>query len=87
MFPARSTDRPWEDAADSSVAPVNPVLAEYEARRCHVCRRKYPAFGIGYPATKKGETIWACGTHRHEVERMLTDNATAQNVSRQPKLF
>ena len=50
----------------------SPMLREYEARRCHVCQARHPSFGFGPPLTRKGHTLWACGTHRDEVHGMLS---------------
>lgn len=50
-------------------------LAEHEARRCAVCGCRHPSFGFGPPLYSTG-TIWACGTHRTEVERQLRDTGS-----------
>jgi hypothetical protein len=47
----------WEDIDGGQEAPKNPMLLEYEARRCHLCQSKYPAFGFNQPLTKKRQTI------------------------------
>ena len=56
----------------------------YEARRCHVCRCKYPRFGFGPPLTRNNGTIWACGTHRVKVNQMLAgESAIAVGSARE----
>ena len=69
-------DAAWEDPDGGQEVPKNPMLLEYEARRCHLCQSKYPAFGFNHPLTKKRQTIWACSEHRAAVNRMLTGDQT-----------
>ena len=55
----------------------NPVLNEYDARRCAICDTRYPPFGFGPPLTKKDVVLWACAAHRSELDRRLTERRTA----------
>ena len=66
-----------QEPDDETAAPgdtedkyVNPVLVEYEARRCAVCGGRYPPFGFE-PIASKGTTLWACAAHQQEVDRHL----------------
>ena len=74
LKPAAAASR--EEFATGSEPPAPPAvemtagMMEYEARRCFVCGCRYPCFGFGPPLRSKG-TIWACGTHRAEVDRQL----------------
>ena len=78
----------WTEPADTAGAPLNPAMREYEARRCRVCQCKYPSFGFGFPITRKGQTtIWACGTHRLQVDQMLTGSPGSQHVPPQSSLL
>ncbi len=64
-----------EECATGSGPPAVEMtagMAEYDARRCIVCDCRHPSFGFGPPLHSKG-TIWACGTHRAEVDRQLRD--------------
>jgi hypothetical protein len=87
MQPAHSLEDRWSEPEGSQAPPENPVMREYEARRCHVCQCKYPSFGFGFPLARKGQTIWACGTHRMEVDRMLTGGHADQLVTEPAKLL
>ena len=62
----------WNDVDHDPSKRQSPVMAEYEARRCHICCSKYPPFGFGPPLIKKGSAVWACRDHRMEVYRLLT---------------
>jgi hypothetical protein len=53
----------------------------------HVCQCKYPSFGFGFPLARKGQTIWACGTHRLEIDRMLIGCPADQQVTERTKLL
>ena len=54
----------------------NPVLDEYDARRCAVCDARFPPFGFGPPLTKRDVVLWACVAHRAELDRRLTERRT-----------
>ena len=56
---------------DPTTRPMNPVVRDYEARRCHVCGDKRPAFGFEAPLAPRGETLWACGAHHRELQARL----------------
>lgn len=66
----------------SPIEPPGFSIEEYDARRCHLCGAMWPGFGFGPPLPVR-TTIWACFTHRGEVERLARDgrfratNATA----------
>ncbi len=62
----------WDELGSNREHKQSDAVREYDARRCHVCQGRYPAFGFGTPLMRNGKTIWACGSHRTEVERMLT---------------
>ena len=66
----RVEDEGW-DQERTPTPSQNPAIRACEARRCHVCQAKYPAFGFGPPLTRPGRELWACGPHRDEVERAL----------------
>ena len=80
--------------SDPPAAEVTAAMAEYEARRCIVCDCRHPSFGFGPPlhSNSKG-TIWACGTHRAEVDRRCRVVLAREIVCRerdaplQPSLF
>ena len=55
----------------------NPILDEYDARRCAICGVRFPPFGFGPPLTKRDVVLWACGTHYTELNRRLTERRTA----------
>ena len=62
----------WDGSVDTDVGrwPSDTLsVHEYGARRCYTCRSKYSAVGLGPPFTRPDQQVWACGTHRHEVER------------------
>jgi len=79
--------------ADRHVRPFDPAsppdaMREYEARRCHVCQARHPAFGFGPPLTRPGMALWACSTHRAEVDHMLTGSPRPKAAAkRQPTLL
>ena len=52
-------------------APGFPIEA-YDARRCHICKAQWPAFGFG-PQLPVRTTIGACFTHHAEVGRLVRD--------------
>ncbi|SPE35600.1 hypothetical protein SBBP1_870002 [Burkholderiales bacterium] len=63
-------------------------VQEHDARRCHICGAKFPPFGFGPPLTRPGITLWACGAHRVEIERRLTDaHRSAMCEYKQPNLL
>ena len=65
----------WDDGFGTNAAPTaaNPVLDDYEARRCAICSTKYPHFGFGSPLTRTGGVdLWACGAHRMELDHRLS---------------
>jgi hypothetical protein len=75
------------ETATPPITAENPVMAECGSRRCHVCRCKYPPFGFGFPLAKKGQTLWACCTHRVDVDRMLTRSPSTYVPTQQSKLL
>jgi hypothetical protein len=49
--------------ADRDARPFDPAsppdaVREYEARRCHICQARHPAFGFGPPLTRPGMVLW-----------------------------
>ena len=63
----------WDDDFGTNAAPTaNPILDEYEARRCTICSTKYPHFGFGSPLRRSGGVLWACGAHRMELDHRLS---------------
>ena len=81
--------------SDPAAVRMTAAMADYEARRCIVCNCRHPSFGFGPPLHGKG-TIWACGTHRAEVDRQLrhagsysraTSACQEREVPLQPSLF
>ena len=68
-------EQKWAANKPSEAAPTG-SLAEYRTRRCAVCGDRHPSFGFGPPFSQDGTTIWACGSHRNEVDRQMT--ATGQ---------
>jgi hypothetical protein len=58
--------------ADMSTPPHNPILVEYEARRCAICGAKYPPFGFGPPLTRPDATLWACAADGRELHARLS---------------
>ena len=68
---ARPDLAPAAARRDGAAAPEPGSLAEHDARRCAVCGGRYPSFGFGCPLTADGGVVWACDTHRHEVERKV----------------
>ena len=87
MEPARNPDSERDDAASPGSVSDNPVILDYEARRCHVCQCKYPSFGFGPPLTTKGQTLWACFEHRGVVDRLLTGGPAMREEPGQSSLF
>jgi len=60
-----------EIAQDEAASDKSSAMLAYEARRCHVCGVRHPAFGFGPPLTRRGQELWACVAHRDEVHRLL----------------
>ena len=59
----------WQQRGDQAKAsPQSEMMRKYEARRCHICQCNYPSFGFGSALTKAPQTIWACMSHRAEVD-------------------
>jgi hypothetical protein len=71
-----NTDINRTASAPAPETPQSTVMREYEARRRHICRCRYPSFGFGAPLTQPGHTIWACFAHRSEVEGPLNPPAS-----------
>ncbi len=67
--------------------PISEAAREYEARRCHVCRSRYPPFGFGPPLVQTSHTLWARMTHRDEVNRLLNGTTPPPIEEKQPSLF
>jgi hypothetical protein len=74
-------------SAPTSGTPQSGMMREYEARRCHVCQRRYPPFGFGTPLTKPAHTIWACFAHRGQVEGLLSPPASVPTETEQLRLL
>jgi len=78
---------------DHDAQPFDPTgpsdaMQEYEARRCHACQARHPAFGFGPPLTRPGMVLWACGAHRAEVDGLLTGSPRPKAaVKQQPTLL
>ena len=70
--PATAVEDGWDAPAAQPGRETPEGVQDFEARRCHVCDRRFPAFGFGPPLTRKDQTVWACLAHRTEVERTLT---------------
>jgi len=87
----RAQDSSAEEGTYKSKVHAEPQLTEalrdHEARRCHICQRKYPGFGFGPKLTHTGHTIWSCMIHRDEVERLLRDQQIRPGEKRQAGLF
>ena len=71
-WPATATEDGWAAPAPQPGRETPEGVQGFEARRCHVCGCRFPAFGFGPPLTRKDQTVWACLAHRTEVERALT---------------
>jgi len=67
--------------------PVYVAIQEYDARRCHICGRRYPSFGFGPPLLKAENTLWACGDHRDEVGRIARGEHLTTPPNRDPQLL
>ena len=78
---------PWNKDEVKAREGQSETMREHEARRCHVCRCTYPSFGFGPPLTPRGVVLWACGTHRAEVDRSLTGTAAKPDGKPQCSLF
>jgi hypothetical protein len=77
-----------EGFGTNSAPTANPVLDEYEARRCAVCGANYPPFGFGSPLTRPGVVLWACGAHRAELgHRLSARHPRADTLAEQSSLF
>jgi hypothetical protein len=78
-----------DEGFKTNTAPTaNPVLDEYEARRCALCGARYPSFGFGSPITRPGVVLWACGAHRAELDhRLSARNPRADTLAEQASLF
>ena len=92
MQPARSPEAPWDGYDQSNEArppqsSQNPTIREYEARRCHVCRCKYPPFGFGPPLTPLGARLWACSAHYQDVRQLLRGTAVKPAEKEQPSFL
>ena len=92
MKPAPRPDGFWDDldrqAAEARPEPPqHPAIKEYEARRCHICQCKYPAFGFGPPLTRPGVTLWACGAHHPVLDDQLRGGTVKPAQNKQPSLL
>ena len=73
---------------DDDEMPVNHGVEEYDARRCHICDRRFPSFGFGPPLRSAGQTLWACLEHRHAVERIVRGSGDGPpRADREPRLL
>ena len=52
----------------------NKAVAEFDSRRCHLCRAPFPPFGFGPPLSGSRMTVWACRAHQDTLSDMLTTN-------------
>jgi len=84
---ADATDEHWNAAPPEAIHPPNEAVRDYEARRCHVCGARYPAFGFGPPLTRTAQTVWACGAHRADVDRRLSQGTSIPAERPQLKLL
>jgi hypothetical protein len=78
-----------DDSPETNATPrANPVVGEYEARRCAICGAKYPSFGFGSPLTRSGVVLWACSVHRMELDhRLSARHLHAADPIEQPSLL
>ncbi len=73
---------------DEAASEKSSAMLAYEARRCHVCGVRHPAFGFGPPLTRRGQELWACVAHRDEVHRLLRGEQRGSiQPDRQKSLF
>jgi hypothetical protein len=84
---APDADINWSAPDSGAEGPPSKTMREYETRRCHVCQGRYPPFGFGPPLTRPGQTIWACVTHRADIDRMLTPRQATTVGHAQPALL
>jgi hypothetical protein len=84
---AQPPDDRWDDPAATERVMVSEATREYEARRCHVCQCRYPPFGFGPPLIQTGHTLWACMTHRDEMDRLLNGTTPQPVEQKQQSLF
>jgi hypothetical protein len=84
---AQDADTDWTTPHSGTEVPSSKTMREYETRRCHVCQGRYPPFGFGPPLTRPGQTIWACVTHRADIDRMLTQRQATMLGHAQPSLI
>ncbi len=77
---------PPEKAAVDQHQAADDTVQEIEARRCHICDCKNPNFGFGPPLRWPEQTLWACGRHRLDVER-LVHGPREQRADREPRLL
>lgn len=66
--------------------PLSAELRDYESRRCHICGTRFPPFGFGPPLTRPGQSLWACGRHRGEVEQIARGPVASRQDS-EPRLL
>ena len=69
---ATAAEDGWDAPAAQPGRETPEGVQDFEARRCHVCGCRFPAFGFGPPLTRKDQTVWACLAHRTEVQHTLT---------------
>jgi len=81
------TEEYWNASPPEAINPPSKAMREYEARRCRICGARYPAFGFGAPLTRTAQTVWACGAHRAELDRMLRQGTAIPAERTQPKLL
>ena len=67
---AAGPDEEFATGSHPQAVEMSASMAEFENRRCAVCGGRHPTFGFGPPLHGTG-TIWACSTHRAEVNRQL----------------
>jgi hypothetical protein len=87
MQTAPRPDDDWDRTDDPQEVPENPAMAEYAARRCHICQCRFPPFGFGPLTSKNGASIWACQAHRVEVGRLLTGDPVPRERDAQQRLL
>jgi len=71
------------DAQPFDPTGLSDAMQEYEARRCHACPARHPAFGFGPPLTRPGVVLWACVAHRAEVDGLLTGSPRPKAAAQQ----
>ena len=64
-------DDGWQAPAPQQDRETPEGVQDFEARRCHICGCRFPAFGFGPSLTRKDQTVWACFAHRAAAQHTL----------------